>query len=769
MREARGVYYTPEPVVSYIVRSIDLILKRDFGLKEGLADATKIKVEKPDGPDSETHKVQILDPAAGTGTFLYYVIDLIRQSFTGKEGMWPGYVSEQLLPRLFGFELLMAPYAVAHMKLGIKLDETGYDFASDERLRLYLTNTLERAFSGDPSLPFANWIAEEANAAGSVKRDAPVMVVLGNPPYSGHSANAGEWISKLLRGEDIVSGTKTGNYFYVDGKPLGERNPKWLNDDYVKFIRFAQWRIERTGYGVLGFISNHGYLDNPTFRGMRQSLMETFDDIYIIDLHGNSKRKEKAPDGGPDNNVFDIQQGVAIGIFVKKRAGKEGLTAVRHFDVYGKRAGKYDWLLESDIENTGWTELEPRTPYYLFVPQNVSLFSEYETGWKVTDAMPVNSVGFVTSRDHFVIDFDKAALKKRIEDFLDPANSDDEVRRRYFGDKGSGKNLPGDNASWKMADKRKTLQRKKKLYSHLTRCLYRPFDVRQIIFHDDLLERSRMEVMRHMIEGDNLGMCTNRQVNEGFRHIYCTEFIIDDCSVSLATRERTYLFPLYTYPSTDKKDLFDEPEKLTDTPGGRRPNLDPKFIEELTGKIKLKFIPDGKGDLKKTFGPEDIFAYMYAVFHSPAYRQRYAEFLKMDFPRLPLTSDKGLFTMLSALGYGLIELHLMEEEGEDMPGYPVKGDSIVDKVSYTEPKGDEKGKVYINKTQYFEDVPPEVWNFQIGGYQVCNKWLKDRKGRELTYDDIEHYRKIVAALGDTVGIMSAIDDAIERHGGWPIK
>ena len=308
LRELRGVYYTPEPVVSYIVRSVDYLLKQDFDLAEGLADATKLKATSPDGKYSlETHKVQILDPATGTGTFLYHVVRQIYEMFKGNKGMWSGYVSEHLLPRLFGFEILMAPYAVAHLKLGLQLRETGYDFNDKERLGVYLTNTLEEEFEVG-RLPFAEWLVEEATAAGNVKYDAPVMAIIGNPPYSVSSQNTGDWISGLLK-----------DYYRVDDEPLHERNPKSLQDDYVKFIRFAQWRIARTGYGILAFISNHGYLDNPTFRGMRQSLMQTFDEIYLLDLHGNSNKKERSPDGSNDENVFDIQQGVAIGIFVKHR------------------------------------------------------------------------------------------------------------------------------------------------------------------------------------------------------------------------------------------------------------------------------------------------------------------------------------------------------------------------------------------------------------------------------------------------------------------
>ena len=339
MREARGVYYTPEPVVNYIVRSVDALLQREFGLKEGLAHAGKVrwktlKAEIRHGKDKSSttitekeswvHRVQILDPATGTATFLYAVIQKIRERFEGNAGAWPGYVAEHLLPRLFGFELLMAPYAVAHMKLGLELKRSGYDFASDERLGVFLTNSLEEAHEKTGLPLFTQWLADESQAASKVKRDVPVMVVLGNPPYSGHSANKGEWITQLLHGEDTLNHCSTENYFECDGAPLGERNPKWLNDDYVKFIRFAQWRIEQTGHGVLAFVTNHGYLDNPTFRGMRESLLRGFDAIHLYDLHGNSKKKEKAPDGGKDENVFDIQQGVAIGIFVKHvaEAGK---------------------------------------------------------------------------------------------------------------------------------------------------------------------------------------------------------------------------------------------------------------------------------------------------------------------------------------------------------------------------------------------------------------------------------------------------------------
>lgn len=354
MRERRGVYYTPQSVVSYVVRSVDHILKKDFDLTDGLADATKISAKLTDGKKpKETHKVLITDPAVGTGTFLHEVINHIHQSFEAKPEQWSDYVSQDLLPRLLGFELLMAPYAVAHMKLGLQLAELGYKFDREERLGVYLTNSLQEAFQipqNEEHLSKLFW--GEADAANRIKEASPVMVILGNPPYSGHSANNGDWIKNLLRGKDTVTEQLCSNYFEVDGEPLGERNPKWLNDDYVKFIRFGQWRIERTGYGVLAFVTNHSYLDNPTFRGMRQSLMNTFDDIYVLDLHGNSKKKESCPDGSKDENVFDIQQGVSINIFVKHPNGNKKKAIVHHADLWGDREYKYNWLEENDLNTT---------------------------------------------------------------------------------------------------------------------------------------------------------------------------------------------------------------------------------------------------------------------------------------------------------------------------------------------------------------------------------------------------------------------------------
>jgi len=716
IREMRGVYYTPEPVVSYIVRSIDQLLKTRFNKPQGLAD----------------DKTLILDPAVGTATFLYMVINEIYQANIGKgqQGLWNNYVAEKLLPRIFGFELLMAPYAVAHLKLGLLLQETGYEFQSDQRLGIYLTNTLEEAIKHSETL-FAQWITEEANAAARIKKDEPIMVVLGNPPYSGHSANKSEWARQLV-----------DRYKTVDGKPLGEKNPKWLQDDYVKFIAFGQWRIERTGQGVLGFITNHSYLDNPTFRGMRQSLMSTFTDIYILNLHGNSKKKEVAPDGSKDENVFDIQQGVAICLLVKEPDNTQS-ARVHYSELWGIREGKYQTLSEVDVNDTAWDELEPHSPFYFFMPINEAKSEEYEEGWKITDIFPINGVGMTTARDHVVIDYEPQPLLERARLFRDSEDSNAILCERL--------EIP-EKLGWNITRARELIKQAVDLEQYIKPVLYRPFDKRLIFYHDSLVWRTVKQIMRHMLAGKNIGLLMTRQTRDQW-DILATNLIVGH--KSLSAYDITSLIPLYLYPAEGEMQ-FDG--------NGRRPNLNPEFIKAVSDKLGLTFIEDGLGDLEQTFGPEDIFNYAYAMFHSPIYRSRYAEFLKIDFPRLPLTSDKELFKTLAAKGAELVSMHLMESPALNnlITKYPVAGYNEVEKVTYD----NNSQRVYINKTQYFEGVPPEVWEFHIGGYQVCQKWLKDRKGRTLTYDELTHYQKVVVALKETIRLMADIDELIPV---WPVE
>ena len=720
----RGIFYTPDPVVSYIVRSINYLLKTRFDKPQGLADAN----------------VLVLDPAVGTGTFLYHVVQEIYDWLVtkGQKGVWDGYVAERLLPRIFGFELLMAPYAMAHLKLGLLLQETGYKFQGDQRLGVYLTNALEGTLKKTEHLPaFAHWISEEANAALDIKKEKPVMVVLGNPPYSVSSANKGQYIEKLM--ESYKEAVRD------------ERNIQPLSDDYIKFIRFAHDRIERTGYGIIGMITNHAYLSGLIHQGMREELMKSFSEIYILNLHGSTILGERAPDDGKDENVFDITPGVAIALFVKKK-GVDRLGQVKYADLWGLREGKYAYLAEKDVKSTEWQELDPVAPYFFFVPKDFNLLGEYEEGWTVPDIFEANSSGVKTHRDHFVLDFDEVALRERISAFRSAALSDEQVRERFR------------LGLWDVMQAREKVRSDSRWEERLIPCLYRPFDSRWIFYSDDVIDRSRRKVMRHMLH-ENLALLTMRRIREDeYRHFLVAKEPVNKDAVS--ARDNCNVFPLYLYPDDEKAQKKLEPEE------GRRPNLNPEFIKAMEVKLGLRFVPDGRGDLKETFGPEDVFYYAYAIFHSPTYRTRYEEFLKIDFPRLPLTSDRGLFTALVEKGAELVALHLMESPTLETPitRYPVRGSDFVEKVRYVEPHKEEgeeiPGRVYINKEQYFEGIVPEVWNFHIGGYQVLNKWLKDRRGRKLSIDDSEHYQKIVVALKETMRLMEEIDGLIPS---WPLK
>jgi len=725
MRQRRGVYYTPEPVVSYIVRSIDHLLKTRFNRPMGLAD----------------EGVMILDPACGTGTFLYFVIKEIHETVVREvgEGAWNNYVREKLLPRIFGFELLMAPYAMAHMKLALQLQELGYDFQGEERLGIYLTNSLEEAITKAETLGFARFISEEADAAAEIKKEKPIMVVLGNPPYSVSSANKGKHIERLMQR-------------YKEGV-RDERNIQPLSDDYIKFIRFAHDRIERTGYGIVGMITNHSYLSGLIHRGMREELLKSFDEIYLLNLHGNSMIGEKAPDGSPDENVFDIRQGVAIALLVKMADGQGGAD-VRYADVWGSRRGKYSHLLDGDASATQWQRLHPVGPRFFFIPKDLDLAEEYEVAWPLLGMLRLHSDGVKTHRDRQVVDFDTAGLRARIEALIDPEITDQDLRQ-LFGF--------ADTSTWTLDGARKALQGDAEWRNRFCSYAYRPFDTRIVFFSRHMIDRPRLAVMPHMM-GHNLALLTNRQVRtDAVRHFWVTDTPVDFHLLETVHASMT-VFPLYVY--TDVRQ--DEASVLGAGLSAREPNLYPGFITALASKLVLDFIPDGKGDLEGTFGPEDIFHYMYAVFHSPTYRERYAEFLKIDFPRLPLTSDLGLFRALAEKGEELVALHLMESPTLDHPiaKFPIKGSNEVEKVRYAEPAEGRPGLVYINKTQYFQGVEPQVWEFHIGGYQVLEKWLKDRKGRTLSYDDVTHYGKIVVALKETIRLMAEIDEIIPS---WPIE
>jgi len=936
LRKARGVWYTPAPVVNFIVRAVDDILKTEFDLPQGLADTskTRIKVQAQGHNktiEQEVHKVQILDPATGTGTFLAETIKHIHKKFEGQQGIWSNYVETHLLPRLNGFELLMASYAMAHLKLDLLLTETGYKptlpsfggAGGGQRLRVYLTNSLEEHHQDTGTL-FANWLSTEANEANHIKRDTPVMCVIGNPPYSGISSNNGEWISKLIE-----------DYKYVDGVHFNERK-HWLNDDYVKFLRYGQHFIEKNGSGVLAFINPHGFLDNPTFRGMRWHLLKTYDKIYTIDLHGNSKKKETAPDGSADVNVFDIQQGVSINIFIKtgKKKANE-LGKVFHFDLFGKREIKYDFLSDYTLKDVEFQELKPEKPFLFFVPKNNEGQGDYENGFRVDVIFPINNVGVVTANDGLNVSMSQKEHREKIEDLL--LMDENSWRKKY--------NRPNDAQSWKYlwAKEDATKNRENKL----SKISYRPFDDRWTLYtgkSGGLYARPIFQVMQHLLSGENFGLILGRQSTDDYWcNVQLTKNIIDN-RYHFSYKGIPSEFPLYLYPETKGQQIIGQTTERTpnlnaeivkqiaeklgipfvaeksaplnlpkgetlkphlnlpkgetlkphqDLPKGetfgtgevklpgyqtanarsyrftkefqeelkknptdpekimwelvrnkktghkiRRQHIIDDFIAdfvclrknlviEIDGKIHLQqkeydelrsarlnelgyevirftndevfenaelvaskikqkldsieditaylHLPEGETSAHvnlpeegttgantslplegsgEVFAPIDILDYIYAVLHSPTYREKYKEFLKIDFPRVPYPKDKETFWQLVKLGGEIRQIHLLESPTVEkyITQYPIDGDNVVVKPKY------ENGKVYINDTQYFDNVPQVAWDFYIGGYQPAQKWLKDRKDRKLEFDDILHYQKIIVAFTETDRLMKEIGE-----------
>ncbi len=702
IRERRGVYYTPEPIVGYIVRSVHSILKTHFGLHDGLA----------------SQEVKLLDPAGGTLTFPAAAIHLAAKEYIKKygEGGLHSWIKKHILPDFYAFELMMAPYAIGHLKIGFILDELGYSLADDERFKLYLTNTLEMEEIEQITIPGVSSLSEESHLAGKVKKEQSILVILGNPPYSGISSNVNEWTEKLLK-EDIDG---CQSYYKVDDKPLGEKK-LWLQDDYVKFLRFAQWKIQKAGFGIVGMITNHSYLDNPTFRGMRQSLMKTFDEIYIINLHGNSLKKEKTPDGDKDENIFDIRQGVAIALFVKNKEKKESL--IYHADLYGLRQEKYDWLDQNAFNIENYEKIKPLSPWYFFIPRNTSHIQKYLEWQKINEIFPINNVGIVTARDKFAIDFDHNILKNRIRQFRDLL-LDNSLIQEAFKLK--------DTSTFKLDKFRKELAKDDNWQNYFKLITYRPFDLRHIYYSKWVIERPIYNTMRHMLE-ENIALITPRQYKEE-PGAFITQNIIGHKTVS--AYDINYIFPLFIYPDEKNINLFNHNQTE------KEPNITPLIFEKLTECYKQK--PTS----------EEILYYIYGIFYSNIYRETYAEFLKIDFPRVPFTSDYDLFIEMGKLGKNLTSLHLLKSPELDSPIAKYQGPGDNDRIEKVIYKVDEQ-RIYINKEKYFEGVTPEVWNYHIGGYQVLHKYLKDRKDRMM--DDAPCYCRIVTALYKTIEIQKQID------------
>jgi len=764
-RMQRGVFYTPRPVVSYILRSVDELLRTEFGLEDGLADTSTwgemakrhSGLNVPAGISPDQPFVQILDPATGTGTFLVEVIDIIHKVMVTKwtvqgqgekkiVSLWNEYVPKNLLPRLHAYELLMAPYAIAHLKVGLKLYETGYSFGSEERARIYLTNALEPAQDSSGTFKFAiPALAHEAQAVNEIKKSQRFTVVVGNPPYAGVSSNMSSAAQALV-----------DDYKMVDGQPLNERKV-WLQDDYVKFIRLAQMTIDSTSCGVIGFITNHAYLDNPTFRGMRQSLLGTFPLLRILDLHGNSSRSERPPDGSEDKNVFDIQQGVAIALGVRLTSG----SGPQHAHLWGRQDEKYLWLTSHSAAKTTYSRLYPDSPYYFLVPRDETGRSEFASYPSLSEVFPFSVSGMVTSRDEFVIDESPRELEARIRDYVDPSLSDAKVASTF---------RLSENYAWRITESRRSMKAEGFDAKRIQPVLYRPFDKRCIYYHPAVVWRTRGEAMASLQAPGNVALISVRQVAEGiFNHVFMADCLVES-RVTLSNKGIAFCWPLYVPLSGGgaQNELI----------GGTSANCSRRVAARIASQTGLTYQAGLSGNSLggSLFGPRDVLDYAYALLHSPSYRTRYSEFLKIDFPRLPLPNSRDLFRAIVDFGIELEALHLMKSDkpgGHHLALYSGPKDPEVVRVGWSndtvwlDAAATKRGQVAPPGAIGFSGVPIEVWDFHIGGYQVCEKWLKDRKGRRLSKGDIEHYQKIVVAISETIRLMKEIDEVIEQHGGWP--
>jgi len=779
LRKSKGVYYTPPQVVNFIVRSIDEILINTFKLSNGFADR---------------NKVTVLDFATGTGTFLLEVFKIILENIPSespeKRKM---IIQDHILKNLFGFEYLIAPYTIAHLKLSQFLKENGYEFQDNDRLQVFLTNTLEPV-DKQIKVPFMPQLSKETQAAQEIK-DKPILVITGNPPYSGHSKNNGVWIKNEIK-----------KYNFVDGKPLGEKNPKWLQDDYVKFIRFAQDKMDKAEQGIVGIITNHSFLDNPTFRGMRQSLMNTFDQMYFIDLHGNAKKKEKTPEGEKDQNVFDIEQGVCISLFIKKKGLKNGIF---HTDFWGVRAQKYDICLQNSINSLDFSLLNPITPNYFFVPKTNPHAENYNKFYSIRDIFFHSNIGICSQRDSIAFQFTKEELMKILYDFN--SKSVEVIQNEY--------DLKKDGRDWKVAYAKQNIQTIGIDDKFIKQLNYRLFDKRWSYYTDKskgFIAYPRYKTFKNLFLENNFALVLSRQLatNE-FKHIFVSDLPFDQCFNSNLTKEGNYAFPLYLensdnfifnsldniekefknaenkylqheklyknavklYKNLKNKNETDEQifeeqqaafeeiktefENIKNAYNSKSKNLD--LNNKTIANFTIGFTKFIKSKYKKEFTPEQISGYIYAILHSETYRKKYSEFLKSDFPRILFTDSEQIFEKISVLGFELIEKHLMKKtfafkELAELGNYPITGDNMVVKPEFKIIRIENKihQRLYINKTQYFDTVPEDVYNFYIGGYQVLDKYLKDRKGRSIA-DELFHITEIIKTIYFTIEQMKKID------------
>ncbi len=712
LREVRGVYYTPAPVVIFIINVIDEILKQDFNHKKGLSEA----LDK---------NITLLDFATGTGTFL---LEAFRKALEPISKNSVNYNPKALIDKFCGFEFLIAPYTIAHLKISQSFkEEFNSPLNDDESLKIALTNTLySKSISkeqNDQNTLFTLIdLTKEFKKAQKIKEEQ-ILIITGNPPYSGASSNKGlyedeikisyglepskanlnneqkKWISSYFK-EKSKQNTSTFKAIYEKHKLENEKNPKVMLDDYVKFIRFAQSKIDSQESGIFAFISNNSFLDNPTFRGMRYSLMQSFDKIYILNLHGDTRKKEKAPDGSKDDNVFDIMQGVSINIFIKQNS-KAKNTNIYYHDLYGKRKDKYEFLYENDLNSIKWTLVKNNEPFYLFLPQNNDLLEEYNKGISVKDIFMLSSVGIASSKDAILISTNNKKLEQQVYNFYN------EFDKKYIKE-----------------------------------IAYKPFDTQKIYYDIKKVERPRIDIMEHFLGYENIGLIYDRGTNlKEISNLFISSKVIDKHLVGA----NSYVSPLYLYPTTRSKKFLKK----------ENPNFNEENFTSKIENFKESFRTFIDELYKEKFSPEDILGYIYAVLFHKIYREKYLDFLKIDFPKIPFTKDKNTFKNLSKLGLKLVNLHLLKNDeldfnvGEALFKDIKNKNFKIQKIKYNK----DVKELFINESLYFNKVSPEIYEFKIGGYAVLDKYLKSHKEEDI---DHKYFTLIIQTLDETLKIQDEI-------------
>ncbi len=709
----------------------------------------------------DNENIKLLDFATGTGTFL---LEAFRKALEMRKTSDGGISTKEdkyqnLLKQFYGFEYLIAPYAIAHLNLSQAFkEEFKKPLKENDALKIVLTNTLIQP-SEIAAYRGLNPIFEtELLNAQEIKKDENILIITGNPPYSGASSNEGlfEWevkatygiepefqtieiekkvkladkIKKLLKNlqtqkessnqtqkqsnksvkntnKDALKNLKQLHSKY---KLQDEKNPKWLLDDYVKFMRFAQNKIESLGHGLFGFISNNAFLDNPTFRGLRRSLLECYDELYILNLHGNARKKEKTPQGADDENVFNIKQGVSINLFVKKAQTTK--QKIHYYDVYGERAEKYAFLAQNDLNSIEWLELTPREPFYLLLPLETRLLDEYEQGFSVKDMFQISSVGIVTGRDRIFIANNTESLKEQVLKYCNEFNE----------------------------------QCIKDIH-------YRPFDICKVYYDTKKLERARENTFKHMLPPPPpTNPKTPNQTRKNIALITSRRFCQSQKSGVGFVSNKISDLRTWTCPGMEGVDYVN--------PLYHNPNYTENFTPEFRSFIDKHY--------NHSFEPLEILGYIYALLYSPNYRKRYEGFLKNDYPKILFTENKDLFRVLSLLGIELIGLHVLNQESLNYSFEKLKdatiGESgyieahernpIIKKPSHNEPKK----RLYINHSAYFSGVSQEIYDYRIGGYCVLDKYLKSHKNESCNFDHVSNIIKVIARtieIQKTLGFLTS--------------